>query len=58
MSSISRSKGNQAMKFGQLTEDNMRDIFVEISYTKCAEETIPRPIFKKIEIEHISGSIV
>ena len=38
------------MKFGQLTEDNMRDIFVEISYTKCAEETIPRPIFKKSKL--------
>ena len=26
---ISRSKGNQAMKFGQLIEYNMRNIFVE-----------------------------
>ena len=26
---ISRSKGNQTMKFGQLTEYNMRIIFLE-----------------------------
>ena len=29
------------MKFGQLIKDNMRNIFVEKSYTKCAGETIP-----------------
>ena len=40
---ISRSKGNQTMKFNQLKENNMRNIFVEKSYTKCAGETIPRP---------------
>ena len=32
---ISRSKGNQTMKFGQLIEYNMRNIFLEKSYTKC-----------------------
>ena len=32
---ISRTKDNQTMKFGQLIEYNMRNIFVEISYTKC-----------------------
>ena len=31
------------MKFGQLVEYNMRNIFVEKSYTKYAGETIPRP---------------
>ena len=30
------------MKFGQLKEYNMRNIFVEKSYTKRARETIPR----------------
>ena len=35
---ISRSKGNQTMKFGQLIECNMRNIFLEKSYTKCGEE--------------------
>ena len=47
---ISRSKGNQAIKFGQLREYNMRNIFVEISYTKCAVETISRPLFKKSKL--------
>ena len=54
---ISRSKGNQTMKFGQLIDCNIRNIFLEKSYTKCGGETSPRP-FLKIEIEHISGSIV
>ena len=35
------------MKFGQLIEHNMRKIFVERSYTKCAGETIPKPLSKK-----------
>ena len=40
----------KAMKFGQLIEYNMRNIFVEKSYTKCAGETIPRPLFKKSKL--------
>ena len=47
---ISRSKGNQRMKFGQLIEYNTRNIFVEKSYTKCAGETIPRPLSKKSKL--------
>ena len=35
------------MKFGQLIEYNMGNIFVEKSYTKCVRETIPRPLSKK-----------
>ena len=31
---ISRSKGNQTMKFGQLIECNMRNIFLRKSFTK------------------------
>ena len=46
-SNISRSKGNQAMKFGQLTEYNMKNILLEKSYTKCGRETTPRLFFKK-----------
>ena len=38
---ISRSKGNQTMKLGQLIELNMKHIFLEKSYTKCGEETNP-----------------
>ena len=45
--SISRSKGNQTVKFGQLIECNTRNIFPEKSYTKCGEENIPRPFSKK-----------
>ena len=44
---ISRSKGNQTIKFDQLIEYNMRNIFIEKSYTKCAAEIIPRLLFKK-----------
>ena len=43
---ISRSKGNQTMKFGQLIEYNLRNIFVEKSYTKCAAELFPHPYLK------------
>ena len=35
------------MKFDQLTEYNMREMFVEKSYTKCAGGIIPRPLSKK-----------
>ena len=35
------------MKFDQLIEYNIRIIFVENSYTKCAVEIIPRPLSKK-----------
>ena len=47
---ISRSKGNQTMKFGQLIEYNMRNIFLEKPYTKCDGETIPRPFSKKSKL--------
>ena len=43
---ISRSKGNQTVKFGHLLEYNMRNIFLENSYSKCGEETIPRLFFE------------
>ena len=35
------------MKFGQLIEYNMRNIFAEKSCTKSAGETIPSPLSKK-----------
>ena len=38
------------MKFGQLKKYNMRNTFVEKSYTKHAGETIPRPLFKKSKL--------
>ena len=47
---ISRSKDNQTMKFGQLIEYNMRNIFVEKSYTRCGGETISRPFSKNSKL--------
>ena len=38
------------MKFGQLTECNMRNIFLEKSYTKCGGETIPSFFSKKLKL--------
>ena len=38
------------MKFGQLIEYNMRNIFVEKSYAKYGGETIPRPFSKKSKL--------
>ena len=40
----------QTMKFCQLIEYNMKNVFVEKSYIKCAGETIPRPFSKKSEL--------
>ena len=50
MTNNSRSKGDQAMKFGQLIEYNMRNSFLEKSYTKYDEETIPRHFSKKSKL--------
>ena len=38
------------MKFGQLIEYNMKNIFVKKSYTKYTGETIPRPLSKKLKL--------
>ena len=35
------------MKFDQLIENSMTNIFIEKSYTKCGGEIIPRPFSKK-----------
>ena len=47
---ISRSKDNQTMKFGQLIEYNMKNIFPKKSYINCGGETIPRPFSKKSKL--------
>ena len=46
---ISRSKGNQTMKYGQLIECDMKSIFLEKSYTKYGGETSPRPFSEKLK---------
>ena len=43
---ISRSKGNQTIKFGQLIGYNIKKIFVEKPYTNCAGEPFPDPHLK------------
>ena len=44
---ISGIKSNQAIKFGQLIEYNLKNTFLKKLYIKCAGETIPRPFSKK-----------
>ena len=44
---ISRSKGNQTMKFGQLMEYNMRNIFLLKNHTQnVLEKVFPDPYLK------------
>ena len=38
------------MKFGQLLEGNVRNIFLRKSYTKCGGETILKSYFKKLKL--------
>ena len=47
---ISRSTGNQTMKFDQLIEHNMRNFFLEKSCSKCGGETSLRPFFQKSKL--------
>ena len=44
LSNISRSKGDETID--QLIKYNIRNIFLEKSYTKFGGETIPRPFSK------------
>ena len=46
---ISRSKGNQKVKFGQLIEYNMRNIFVQTSYAFCVG-TSPKSLSEKFSL--------
>ena len=39
------------MKFGQLIEYNMRNIFLEKWYSKSGEDTIPRAFSKKAKLK-------
>ena len=47
---ISRRKGNQTMKSGRLIESNMRNIFLEKSYTKYSVEASPRPFSERLKL--------
>ena len=46
------------MKFGQLIECNMRNIFHEKSYTKSAGETSPRPFSEKLKLSTSLSKLV
>ena len=50
MSNISRSKDNQAMKFGQLIQYNMWNVFLEKLCTKGGGETSPRLFSEKLKM--------
>ena len=47
---ITRSKGNETMKVGHSREYNIKNIFLEKSYTKCAGKTIPKPFSKRSKV--------
>ena len=49
MPNISRIKGNQTMKFGQLIEYNLRNIFLEKLSKKCGGKATPRPFSGKLK---------
>ena len=38
------------MKFGQLKEQNIKNIFLETSYLKCDGETSSRPFSEKLKL--------
>ena len=49
------SKPNQTMKFGQVIECNVRNIFLKKLYTASGVKLVPDS-FIKIRTKHISGS--
>ena len=46
MHNISTSKGNQTMKFGQLVEENKRNLIPEKSYANVVEKLAPNPFLE------------
>ena len=44
------SQEAKAMSFGQLIGNNMRNIFLEKSYTNCGQKLFPKPFFKKSKL--------
>ena len=47
---ISGSKGNQIMKFVQLIECNVRNIFIEKSCAKSGRENSAKPFPRKLKL--------
>ena len=56
MPNISRSKNNQAMKFDQLIDYNMRNTFLEKSYIKCGKKLVPDLFIKNQNGAYLSAS--
>ena len=50
MLNVWRSKDDKAIKFDQLIDYDVRNIFLEKSYAKYGGETIPRPFSKKSKL--------
>ena len=46
------------MKFGQIIECKMRNIFLEKSYTKCGGEASPRPLSEKLTLNIFLDKLV
>ena len=44
---VPRTRDNQKIKYGRLVKYNMRNIFLEKSYTKYVGEASPRPFYRK-----------
>ena len=59
---VSRSEGNQIMKFFQLIEYNKRNIFLKNHIPNVVEKLVPDPFYKKsklrIFLDQQSESIV
>ena len=52
---ISRIKGKEIMKFGQLIQYDMRNTFLEKTDAKCCGETTRRPFPKKPKLSIFLG---
>ena len=51
MDIISRSNSNQTMEFGQLIEHNMRNMFVEKSYSKLGVRSVNFSIKLRVSLD-------
>ena len=58
LQNISRSKGNQTIRFVQLIEYIMRNIFHKKSYAKCGGEIIPGPFPKKLKLSIVNIQLI
>ena len=55
---ISRNKGNQTTKFGQLIEHNLRNIFLRKLCRKCGRKTNSRRLFAFLEKVKVASTLV